>query len=155
MFRPALLLATLSFVACAAKHPSSAGPSAPAGGEAAESVDHAKIPDDAASKAFAQRLVKFDAKDFRPTDAPGAAFVYKTLDFRGDNTWLAMAQMSADGETVDCKEEGTWEMDPAIDDHTATMEWKLTRTSCAGRPENNVMRVKVGIEDGEYRIAIR
>ncbi len=153
MFRNALSLTMFSLAACAPK------PSVPAASGAAEapaeSIAGANIPAGEASKAFAQKLVKFEAKDFRPTDAPGARFTYRTIDFRGDNTWVAIAQMEAAGETLDCKEAGTWAMDSTDDEHTATMSWKLDKTSCAGRPSENTLRVKVNIEKGEYRIVFR
>lgn len=153
MFRSALVLTTLLLAACGAKKTAPAA--ATDGAPAEESIDGAKIPDDKTSKAFAQRLVKFDAKDFKPTDAAGARFVYKTVDFRGDNTWWAIAEMSAAGETIECKEQGKWEMDPATDEHTASMTWTLDRTTCAGRPESDVMRLKVEVKDGDYRIVFR
>ena len=46
-------------------------------------------------------------------------------------------------------------MDPAADEHTAPMTWKLHRTTCAGRPEDSVLRLKVNIDKGEYRIVFR
>ncbi len=153
MFRSTLLITMLALAACGAKKTPAAASAD--GAPAEETIDNAKIPDDKASKDFAKRLVKFDAKDFRPTDAPGARLTYKTIDFRGDNTWLAMAEMSAGGETVECKEQGKWEMDPATDEHTASMTWTLDRTTCAGRPETDVMRLKVNIDEGEYRIVFR
>ncbi|MDP2315887.1 MAG: hypothetical protein Q8P41_23525 [Pseudomonadota bacterium] len=153
MFRSALVLTTLLLAACGAKktEPKATASAAPA----EESIAGAKIPDDAASKSFAEKLIKHDATNFKPTDAAGAGFIYRTVDFKSDNTWWAMAEMSADGETIECKEQGTWELDTAADEHTAPMTWTLTRTSCAGRPENNVLRLKVNIEKGEYRIVFR
>jgi hypothetical protein len=153
MFRTVLLVTTLLLAACGAKksEPAKAGADAPA----QESIEGAKFPDDATSKSFAEKLIKFEAKDFKPTDATGPKFVYKTVDFKADNTWWAMAEMSADGETIECKEQGTWEMDPAADEHTAPMTWKLDRTTCAGRPEDSVLRLKVNIDKGEYRIVFR
>ena len=154
MFRTVILLsALLPLAACGEKKaPASSGSTA---ASTEESIDGAKYPDDAASKSFVTRLIRVDAKDFEPTDASGMKFVYKTVDFRADNTWWAAAQMTADGETFDCKEQGTWDMDPAMDDHTAEMTWKLSRSSCAGRPQEGTMRVKVGIEGGQYRIVFR
>jgi hypothetical protein len=152
MLRPAILLTTLALFGCAPKHTGGGAAATSSPAESGGSVSNAKVPDDATSKAFAEKLLKFQAKDFRPADNNGAGFIYKTITFRDDNTWVAEAQMSADDETVDCKEAGTWTMDPAADEHTASMEWKLDKTTCAGRPENNIMRVKVGIDQGEYRI---
>jgi hypothetical protein len=156
MIRSALPLATLLLLAACAKKPEAAkaGP-AEYTPSAEESIDGAKYPAGANSKAFVERLIRVEAKGFKPTDAPGAAFVYASLDFRNDNTWFAQAQMSADGETIDCKEEGTWEMDEALDEHTAPITTKLTRSSCAGRPENETLRLKVKIEKGEYTIVFR
>lgn len=153
MFRTTLLITTLTLIACGAKKaPStSAGANAPA----EESIEGAKIPDDKTSKSFAQKLIKFNVKDFKPADSGGARFVYTSVDFKPDNRWLAMAEMTADGETVQCKEEGTWEMDAAADEHTAPMTWKMTRSSCAGRPDTSILRVKVEIKEGQYRIAVR
>ncbi len=156
MIRSILPLATLVlFTACAKKAEAPKAAAAQYDAAAEEPVEGAKHPDDANSKSFVERLIRVEAKDFKPTDATGAGFVYKTLDFRNDNTWFAQAQMTADGETFDCKEEGTWEMDAALDEHTAPITTKLTRTSCAGRPDNEVLRLKVKIEKGEYTIVFR
>ncbi|MDP2305068.1 MAG: hypothetical protein Q8P18_03490 [Pseudomonadota bacterium] len=153
MIRSALLVTTILLAACGAKktEPTASGSDAPA----QESIEGAKFPDDASSKSFAEKLIKFDAKDFKPTDGAGPVFIYRSIDFKPNNTWLAMAEMSADGETIECKEEGTWEMDPAADEHTAAMTWTLGRTTCAGRPESSILRLKVNIEKGEYRIVFR
>ena len=155
MIRSALPLVTLLLVTGCAKKaeaPKAAGEYAPA---AEESIEGARYPDDANSKVFVERLIRVEAKGFKPTDAPGAAFVYTSLDFRADNTWFAQAQMTAGGETIDCKEEGTWEMDAALDERTAPVTTKLTRSSCAGRPDNEILRLKIKIEKGEYTIVFR
>lgn len=148
-----LVLAPALLVGCAKKAEPKTAPAqdAPKG----ETVEGAKFPDDKTSAAFAEKLIRVEAKDFKPTDASGAGFKYKTIDFRNDNTWWAEAEMTADGETIDCKEQGTWEMDAATDENTAPMTWKLSRTTCAGRPSEAIMRVKVNIEKGEYRIVFR
>lgn len=157
MSRTVLLLAPLLpillLAACGAKKSEVATGASDA--PVRESIEGAKIPDDAASKSFAEKLIKFDATKFKPTDGAGPAFVYKSVDFKADNTWWAMAEMSSDGETIECKEQGTWEMDPAADEHTAAMTWTLSRTTCAGRPEASILRLKVNIEKGEYRIVFR
>lgn len=123
---------------------------------AAESVEMPKdIPQDAASQAFARKLMKNQVVNFRPTDASGASFVYKTLTFKPDNSWDAESGMEADGETIECREVGSWTMDAAEDEHTAMMTWTLGKTTCPGRPEQGKLRVKVHIEKGEYTIQIR
>ena len=124
-------------------------------GAAGESVDGAKIPADATSRAFAERLIRTSAKGFRPTDGAGASFVYRDLDFRSDNTWIAQAEMSAGGESFECREQGTWEIDPATDETTAAMTLMLTKTGCAGRPDSQTLRLQVTIKNGEYTIFVR
>jgi hypothetical protein len=149
-----LLPLLLVLTGCAKKSETNTAAAADAPKE--ETIDGAKYPDDANSKAFVEKLIKHDATNFKPTDAgAGASFIYKTIDFKADNTWWAAAQMTADGETIDCKEQGTWELDPATDEHTAAMTWKLNRSSCAGRPSDDTLRLKVGIDKGEYRIVFR
>jgi hypothetical protein len=155
MIRSVLPLATLLLLTACAKKADAPKASAEAAGPAEESIEGAQYPADPNSKSFVERLIRVEAKDFRPTDAPGAAFVYKTIDFRNDNTWTAQAVMTADGESFDCKEQGTWEVDPAMDENTASMTTKLTKTSCAGRPDSETLRLKVKIEKGEYTIVFR
>ena len=56
-------------------------------------------------------------------------------------------------EYVDCEESGTWTMDPADSESTASMTWQLEKTSCPGREGGKEIRVKITIErDGSYEI---
>lgn len=151
MLRIALLLALLVPVAC--------GGGKKKGPETAE-VSAAKelpkdIPDDDKSRAFAERLMKHDAKNFTPTDAPGPRFVYQTMTFQPDMSWQADARVIAEGETFDCRELGSWTMDPAETEHTANMSWQMNKSTCPGRPEKAAMRVRVTIEKGEYKVEMR
>lgn len=152
MFRLTLLLALATVVACGGKEKKPE--TAPAGEAALEMPKD--VPDDDASKAFARKLMKHKARDFRPTEASGAQLVYKTMTFNPDHTWVATALMTADGETFDCNERGTWKMDAADDRDTAHMDWKLEKSTCAGRPQEGNMRVHVRISDeGDYKVVMR
>lgn len=146
---PALALLALS--ACGPKTSAVAGPAADASG-----VGQARVPNDAASRSFATRLLDTPALNFRPTDGGGVQFSYDKLTFRSDNTWHADAKMMADGETIECVETGEWSMEAADDASTATMEWKLVKSTCPGRPADHVTRAKVQIaDDGEYKVVFR
>ncbi|MFZ5476988.1 MAG: hypothetical protein ACOZNI_09465 [Myxococcota bacterium] len=147
MIRYALVLALIAFPACAGKKK---GPPT-----IEEKVERANVPSDAASEAFAEKLLRNPAKEFRPTDAAGASFVYHEMKFKPNNTWEAQAEMKAEGESFTCQEFGSWEMDKAEDENTSMMTWKMEKTTCAGRPDADTMRVKVTIEKGEYKILVR
>ena len=158
MNRSILLLATLSLTiaaGCAKKAETKTAPAADNAAAKEEAIEGARFPNDDLSRSFVERLIRVDAKDFRPTDAGTTMFIYKTIDFKNDNTWTAQAMFSADGESVDCKESGTWEMDKASSEHTAPMTWQLTQSRCPGRPQEQTMRMEVTIEKGEYTVKVR
>lgn len=116
----------------------------------------AKVPDDANSAQFAAALLALKISNFRPSDAPGATFIYTSLQFRPDNTWAAEGYVEAGDERMECAEAGTWTMDPADSADTATMDWILDRTDCAGRENGQEIRVKLvlkggGIESAAFR----
>lgn len=114
------------------------------------------IPKDENSRAFAERLLKHDAQNFKPTDNnTGASFIYNTVSFKPNNNFQADATMVAQGEEIKCVERGTWEMEAADSASTATMMWRVNYTNCPGRPAENVLRLKVTIEKGAYEIAFR
>lgn len=148
-----LVVASLfALAACGKKEePASSGSTAAADNAAAG----ANVPNDANSKAFAAELIKNPVHNFAPSDNSGARFVYVTLTFAKDNTWIALSRLGEGDESVDCKEMGTWTMDPATSATSATMEWKLTETTCPGRPKNNIMRASVNMEGGDYKISFR
>ena len=148
---PLLVLSLFLAPGCGKKKATTGGGAASADRVTAQT----KIPDDAKSKAFAEKLLTQIVQDFKPSDNSEAQFVYRTVTFQPDNSWQAVAQMTAQGETIDCQELGEWSMDPADDEHTAAMEWKVNKTTCAGRPETGMLRLKVTIEGGEYNIKFR
>lgn len=149
------LLSTVILLAAACGEKTETNTAAAADAPQAESIDGATVPGDEASRSFATSLVRTNVTNFKPTDAAGAKFVYKTVDFRGDNTWEAAAEMSADGETIECRESGTWEMDAAESATTANMTWAMTKSTCAGRPDTDNLRLKVTVAKGEYTIVFR
>lgn len=145
----------LTLTGCGDKKPAASGGSS-SGAAAAGVTEATKIPDDEKSRAFAERLIANPARDFKPTDNSDAQFVYRTLTFKPNNDWTAQADLTAQGEKVECVERGTWSMDPAMENDTATMEWKVEYTNCPGRPTTNIMRVKVSInQGGVYTVQFR
>ena len=154
-FTPFVLLATLpvlllSTPGCKKKEDKTetAAPSADVLGK----VD---IPKDDNSKAFAGKILTHQVTNFTPADGYGMKFVYKTLTFVNDNTWNADAVVGEGDESFGCKESGTWTMEAASDEHTANMEWKMSKTTCSGRQQSDMMRVNVSIAKGDYSISRR
>lgn len=145
----------LTLTGCGEKKPANTATSgSPAA--AAGVTDETKIPDDDTSRAFANRLIGNPIRDFKPADNSDALFIYKTMTFKANNAWNAQGELTAQGEKVECVERGTWKMDAASANDTATMEWTVDYTNCPGRPQNNVMRVKVNIsQSGVYTIQFR
>ena len=127
----------------------------PASGGGSAEIELPKAPADEASQSFAAKMMKFQVSNWKPSDTYGASFVYKTVTFRPDNSWQTQAEMSADGESFECQELGTFEIDPAQDEHTAMVTWHVNKTTCAGRPDQGTMRTKINIDKGEYTIMFR
>jgi hypothetical protein len=153
MHRLPLLFPVLLLTACGEK----AVAPAPAPVEAASAASSEPTPDtpsDAASRAFAKRLLSTPVSDFRPGEG-GVDFVYRSLTFRGDNSFVAEARMSFDGESIDCTETGTWTMDAASGDGQASMTWAMTKTTCAGRPANVDTRVQLTADGGGWKVEVR
>jgi hypothetical protein len=114
-----------------------------------------EVPSDAASKAFARKFLALQIKDWSPTDPGGVNFRYMSLAHKSNNTWQAEARIGSDEEEMDCRENGTWSMEPAIDEGTATVIWTLAETSCPGRETGKEMRGRMEIRsDGTFRVAI-
>jgi hypothetical protein len=142
----------LTLTGCGEKKPANTAASSASAGV----TDETKIPDDDMSRAFANRLIGNPIRDFKPTDNSDALFIYKTMTFKANNAWNAQGELTAQGEKVECVERGTWKMDGASANDTATMEWAVDYTNCPGRPANNIMRVKVNIsQSGVYTIQFR
>jgi hypothetical protein len=107
------------------------------------------VPDDANSKAFAEKLQAMDIQDFKPTSSSseGGEIVYTHLKFRDEGVWAATGYVEAKDEKMDCSETGTWSMEPATSQTTATMTWKTSTTDCVGREPGNEQRVLVTLKD--------
>lgn len=152
MTRIVALIAVLSIVGCGKKsEPASSGSAASAGSAAAAT----NAPKDDASQAFVKSLLGTTVHNFSPINNGDMKFEYVTLTFGADNSFMAISRMGEGDDTVDCKEFGTWSMDAADSASTAAMEWKITGTTCPGRPKDNIMRVKMTIEGKEYTIKFR
>lgn len=153
--RPALsallLLALVAAPGCKKKETTTA----PAANAAADALGNVDIPKDATSKTFAGKILTHDVTNFAPTDSYAAKLVYKTLHFKNNNSWGADAVLGVGEDSVGCHESGTWTMEPASDDHTADVNVKITDTTCPGRQQQNMMRLHVHIEKGEYTISVR
>jgi hypothetical protein len=129
--------------ACGDKEPTSTA--APA--EAAKPKPMASVPADATSQAFAQKLEAMDIQDFHPSSSSGGTITYTHLKFRDEGVWAATGFVEAQDEKIDCSETGTWTMEPATSDTTATMTWKTSTSDCAGREPGMEQRVLVTIKD--------
>lgn len=143
------LLSTL--FACGEKSASTSAPAAAAAPKLA--MD---IPDDAASRGFAETLIGGTTTNFAPTDADGAAFEYTKLQFRGDGTWHAEGYVEAMDERMECTESGTWSMNAADSKTVATVAWTVSETSCVGRENGTETRAqltisKSGIDSAMFR----
>ncbi len=120
------------------------------------SASNLDIPSDGTSKKFADLLLKTTIANFLPTDGDGAKFVYSTLNFLGDNTWKAEGYVEIMDERMECTESGTWTMDAAESDRTATLSWSLAKTDCAGRESGKEARAVLTInKDGSVDAAFR
>ena len=107
----------------------------------------ANVPDDANSKAFAEKLQAMDIQDFSPSSAAGGHIVYTHLKFRDEGVWAATGYVEAQDEKMDCSETGTWTMEPATSESTATMTWKTKTTDCIGREPGGEQRMLVTLKD--------
>jgi hypothetical protein len=107
----------------------------------------ANVPDDANSKAFAEKLQAMDIQDFKPSSSQGGEIVYTHLKFREEGVWAATGYVEAQDEKIDCSETGTWTMEPATSQNTATMVWKTSTTDCIGREPGGEQRVLVTLKD--------
>ena len=55
-------------------------------------------------------------------------------------------------DELPCRENGSWIMDPAQSDNTATVEMTVEKTSCSGHEVGTKFRVKATIlQDGTYK----
>ncbi len=148
MKRTLPILALLLAAACGGKDaPIEAAADTPSGPE---------IPDDATSSRFASRLMGLTISNWAPDDSGDVEFRYTDLQFRADNSWHAQGYVAVLDERVDCKELGTWSMDPAESESTAAMTWTLDKTTCPGREAGRELRLEMTIlKDGSFKVRMR
>ena len=127
---------------------------APAPAAPVETGPATAAPSDANSQKFLAKLLTATLKDFRPSDG-GAEFKYTEASFGAGKVFLAKGFVEMDGERMDCTETGTWKMDAADTDRSASVEWTIAKTDCAGRDAGASVRVKMTIDkdgvDTEFR----
>ncbi len=97
------------------------------------------------AKAFASALIGSPTKDFAPTDADGAAFMYTSLQFRGDGTWVASGYVEAMDERMECAESGQWSIEESMSKTEGTIAWTVGETSCVGRDQGSSTRAQVTV----------
>lgn len=150
---PALVLvSSLVLTAACGKKEAATAPAAGGGNV----LKGAVVPDNDNARAFATNLVTHKAIDIRPMDNGEMAFVYKSLSFTAENNgWLAEAVVGQGQDSFTCQEIGAWEIEEATSGDSATMNWKLNKTTCAGREAGKSMRVKVDIKNGNYDVSFR
>ena len=114
-----------------------------------------QTPGDKNSEKFAATLISTEISGFSPLNAgSGARFIYDTLRFAPDNSWSAQGYVELMGERMECKEGGTWEMEPAASAIEATMVWNVVTTNCINQ-EPGPRRYLVTLEGGSIRVAYR
>jgi hypothetical protein len=115
-----------------------------------------KIPDDAQSHRFAEKLMALQISDWAPDDSGDVEFKYTRLTFNPDNTWVATGYVAVIDERVDCKEVGSWQMDPAESETTANMTWTIEKTTCPGREAGRELRLSMSIlANGQFKVKMR
>ena len=147
-----VLVSTLVFAGACKKKDAETAP-ASGGGNV---LKGAMVPDNDAARAFATNLVTHKAIDIRPMDNGEMSFVYKSLSFTAENNgWMAEAVVGQGQDSFTCQEIGAWEIVSADSGDSATMNWTLNKTTCAGREGGKSMRVKVDIKNGNYDVSFR
>ena len=144
-------IALLALTACGNKE---APPEA--GGEPTAAIP-STIPTDAMSQAYAEKLMDLTLSNFKPSDAlGGAVLTYNTMTFRPDGSWHAAGSVAIGEDAMECEEQGTWLMDAASSQTTATLTWGIETTDCAGRKVGEEQRVQMTILDnGQYKVLFR
>lgn len=143
-------LALLVLSACG---PKEAPEAAPAAAQAEETM---KVPDDADSRKFANRLVGLDLKDWVPEDLGAADFRYTTFQFKKDNSWKGAVTLTIIDESVTCTESGSWSMEKADSDNVATVSWTILDTDCPGREKGKTIRGQMTITgEGKVEMLMR
>lgn len=150
---PLAILFASVLLACGGKK---AAPAAPAeAAPASKKGPTGDYPSDAASQAFVETLIATPIHDFAAVDNVGAQLILSTLQFSGDNTWSAVGYVDAFEERMECRESGTWTMDPAESATVATITWVIDQTDCISREAGTRERAQLTIEGDDVRIALR
>jgi hypothetical protein len=123
---------------------------------ASTSIDDAKLPADAASRAFAKRLLSTPIADFSPTEGGGISFTWTRVTFTGDNAWRAEGRMrDPEGESVSCTETGTWALEPAESETVAIVALAQAQGDCPGRPSTGTARYRLLAEGDGWKVQVR
>ncbi len=142
-------LSLLLAVACGDKQ-------APVEAAAEPAASGPEIPGDANSKKFADKLLSLTITNWSPEDSGDVEFKYSSLQFNASNGWNAAAYVAIMDERVDCKELGSWSMDPAESATTANMTWTIEKTTCPGRDAGRELRLQMSIlNDGSFKVKMR
>lgn len=144
-----LLIASL-LVACGDKEESETSAVAEATADAVT-----VIPADKNSTAFGKKLLANDFKGMKPVEGD-VKLTYNSLNFAPEGTWSAAGIVEIADEGMECMESGTWTMEPAVSDATATVAWTIDKTSCAGREAGGETRAELTLLDsGSYKMKMR
>ena len=120
------------------------------------SLASARLPGDAASQAFAKRLVTTPITDFSPTEGGAISFSWTRVTFGGDNAWRAEGRMrDPEGESVSCTESGTWELEPAEGENVAIVALAQAQGDCPGRPSTGTARYRLLAEGDGWKVQVR
>ncbi|NOY27604.1 MAG: hypothetical protein GXP62_17200 [Oligoflexia bacterium] len=148
-----LFLALPLIVGCGGKKPApaAAGDSKPS----ASAKKTGTYPTDATSQGFLSALTSMTVHNFLAVDNGGATVVLSTLNFTADNEWSASGYVDAGDERMECTEHGTWTMEAATSNSSATISWVIGTTDCAGREPGTSTRAKIDIVGDDIEVAFR
>lgn len=159
MRNPYLLLsALLCASACGKKNTATEATAAPSSSTPApsETALTAEMPDTPEARAFAKLLIKTEVTGLEPTGGDDVVFEYTSLTFSADGRWKAEGYVEASFEKMECMEVGTWTIDEATRNDTATMNWTVSKTNCAMRENGTTQRVQMTIpKSGPPKIMFR
>jgi len=148
-----LITASLFALAASGCGPKEAGGAAASVVKAAASLGD-QVPSDAASQAFAKVLAMTPLTDLEVTSS-GAVLTYSEMKFSGDGSWSADGSVAIADEEMGCTEGGTWGMDAAESQTSASVNWKVEQTNCAGREAGAEQRAVLTLEGGEVSVIFR
>ncbi len=147
-----IALMTLALAALAGCKKSETSTAAPE--QAAKTQWGDQVPDDAASRAFADALVRQTITDLRVTD-DGGVLTYRSMRFKPDGSWSASGDVAIADEEMECTESGQWRMDAAETETKAMVSYTVDSTDCAGRASGGDQRVMIDINDDGVVIRFR